>query len=198
MALIRCPECGKEISNKSPACIHCGYPIDSEANTTDEIEILLHDINNILNEKKSNTQLYKVLFKSFSSQKMYNKNRIKASIIVEAMLSRNCSEADSVNLNRRCVIFDGLTEANALKIQSVLNKYGCITEVSESDKTEVSRANKKIENLDIDNSVIKCPKCKSTAVTTGQRGYSLMFGFIGSDDTVNRCGNCGYKWKPIF
>lgn len=26
MALIRCPECGKEISDKAPACIHCGHP----------------------------------------------------------------------------------------------------------------------------------------------------------------------------
>lgn len=27
MALINCPECGKEISDKSNVCIHCGYPI---------------------------------------------------------------------------------------------------------------------------------------------------------------------------
>lgn len=27
MALIKCPECGKEISNKSTTCIHCGYPL---------------------------------------------------------------------------------------------------------------------------------------------------------------------------
>ena len=27
MALIRCPECGKEISDKASACIHCGYPL---------------------------------------------------------------------------------------------------------------------------------------------------------------------------
>lgn len=27
MALIKCPECGKDISDKSPACIHCGYPL---------------------------------------------------------------------------------------------------------------------------------------------------------------------------
>ena len=27
MALIPCPECGKEISNQAPACIHCGYPL---------------------------------------------------------------------------------------------------------------------------------------------------------------------------
>lgn len=30
MALIKCPECGKEISDKAPQCIHCGYPIAQE------------------------------------------------------------------------------------------------------------------------------------------------------------------------
>lgn len=25
MALVKCNECGKEISDKSPICIHCGY-----------------------------------------------------------------------------------------------------------------------------------------------------------------------------
>lgn len=42
----------------------------------------------------------------------------------------------------------------------------------------------------------KCPKCGSTSITSGQRGYSLLTGFIGSGKTVNRCANCGYKWKP--
>lgn len=27
MALIKCPECGKEISDKSSACVNCGYPL---------------------------------------------------------------------------------------------------------------------------------------------------------------------------
>lgn len=27
MALIKCPECNKEISDLSPVCIHCGYPL---------------------------------------------------------------------------------------------------------------------------------------------------------------------------
>lgn len=30
MALIKCPECGKEISDKSKSCIHCGYPIQQQ------------------------------------------------------------------------------------------------------------------------------------------------------------------------
>lgn len=35
MALINCPECGKEVSNKAVACIHCGYPITSNNAYTD-------------------------------------------------------------------------------------------------------------------------------------------------------------------
>ena len=32
MALIKCPECGKEVSDKSKVCIHCGYPIEENNN----------------------------------------------------------------------------------------------------------------------------------------------------------------------
>ena len=32
MALIKCPECGKEISNKAKQCIYCGYPLCSNDN----------------------------------------------------------------------------------------------------------------------------------------------------------------------
>lgn len=27
MALIKCPECGKEVSENAENCIHCGYPL---------------------------------------------------------------------------------------------------------------------------------------------------------------------------
>lgn len=43
---------------------------------------------------------------------------------------------------------------------------------------------------------VRCPKCGSTQITTGQRGYSLFSGFLGSNKTVNRCAKCGYKWEP--
>lgn len=32
MALIRCPECGNEISDKAEKCIHCGCPIKLQIN----------------------------------------------------------------------------------------------------------------------------------------------------------------------
>lgn len=34
MALIKCPECGKEVSNKALACIHCGYPLEAKKEST--------------------------------------------------------------------------------------------------------------------------------------------------------------------
>ena len=46
------------------------------------------------------------------------------------------------------------------------------------------------------NSKLRCPKCNSVNVSTGSRGYSLVWGFIGSGKTINRCGNCGHKWEP--
>ena len=29
MGLIKCPECGKEVSDRAATCIHCGYPFES-------------------------------------------------------------------------------------------------------------------------------------------------------------------------
>ena len=40
------------------------------------------------------------------------------------------------------------------------------------------------------------PKMQIHAVTTGERGYSIIWGFMGAGSTVNRCGKCGFKWKP--
>lgn len=37
MALIKCQECGREISNKSPACPGCGCPFIASAKTLDEV-----------------------------------------------------------------------------------------------------------------------------------------------------------------
>ena len=45
MALIKCPECGGTVSDKAPACIHCGYPLQetkpSSENTVNNYNIIL-------------------------------------------------------------------------------------------------------------------------------------------------------------
>ena len=43
---------------------------------------------------------------------------------------------------------------------------------------------------------ITCPKCGSSNVTEGTKGFSLMTGFIGSGNFRYVCKKCGNKWKP--
>lgn len=38
--LIKCPECGKEISDKSKQCIYCGFPLEEQEQTNDDICIV--------------------------------------------------------------------------------------------------------------------------------------------------------------
>lgn len=43
---------------------------------------------------------------------------------------------------------------------------------------------------------IHCPKCNSASISTGARGVNNFWGMLGASKTVNRCGNCGFTWKP--
>ena len=40
MALIQCYECSREISDKAPACPHCGAPAEEQPTQAEEVEIL--------------------------------------------------------------------------------------------------------------------------------------------------------------
>lgn len=62
------------------------------------------------------------------------------------------------------------------------------TNLKQQEQAQVSK--KEEENT------IHCPKCDSTAITTGARGVNNFWGLLGASKTVNRCGNCGYTWKP--
>lgn len=64
MALIKCPECGREVSDKAPACPHCGYPFSS---TVEKDDAQTQDKETIVEEK---------------SIKKKKKNRIVRIIIV--------------------------------------------------------------------------------------------------------------------
>lgn len=52
MALINCPECSKEISNKAKACPHCGYPLPTKEETIRKTEVKPKTANEIEHEKK--------------------------------------------------------------------------------------------------------------------------------------------------
>ena len=72
MALIKCPECGKKVSDKANACIHCGYPLNEQkedVGITDfhlrktsllDEDTLIHEIHKIADDVKKSMEEKKV------------------------------------------------------------------------------------------------------------------------------------------
>lgn len=77
----------------------------------------------------------------------------------------------------------GVRCSNCGQLKIVLEKH-------EGIKLEDNTSKNAEENLP------RCPKCNSTSITTGRRGYSIWTGLFGANKTVNRCTNCGHSWYP--
>ncbi|NLE89804.1 MAG: zinc-ribbon domain-containing protein [Dehalococcoidales bacterium] len=54
MALINCPECGREISDQVKACPHCGYPLESESENAQETQPQQVEITGVNLKKQGN------------------------------------------------------------------------------------------------------------------------------------------------
>lgn len=176
MSLITCPECGKEISDKSKQCIHCGFPIDSE-NTIDK------------------PKFYKIVLSSID-----NRQKIKVIKIVRELTYMDLTAAKQFVESLPQVLQKGLTIEECNNIQKLFKSVNALTMIKEDD--ESVEHNKFIEGIKIESvrtdtdDILICPRCGSTAVTTGSRGFSVWTGFLGSNKTVNRCGKCAYTWTP--
>lgn len=53
MALIVCPECNKEVSDKAPNCVHCGYPISKYKIQNYKIGHTTYDLSFVLDDQIS-------------------------------------------------------------------------------------------------------------------------------------------------
>lgn len=143
MALIKCPECRKEISDQSDICVNCGYPINNRNMC-------------IVNGVK-----YNLSFLLDDSE--YMEKLIKFVQITDCYFGDSSDEITKI------------IESNS--IPSYLN----------------IKTNKEFKE---EQSKVHCPKCNCTDIGVANRGYSLVWGFIGSGKTMNVCKKCGYKWKP--
>ena len=69
--LIKCSECGKEISNKSDKCIHCGYPLKFVVNKKEKTKAELVGLRVFLGII---TILLSLSFSSYCSNKLFQGN----------------------------------------------------------------------------------------------------------------------------
>lgn len=176
MALISCPECGNSISDKSERCIHCGYPIKEYIEKETPKETKQVDLSNricIINGRKYDlTEIYNITLDGEDPDKLMKKT-------IEGLTSLDRFHLRDAMRKLKCVppVFNSRDVLYEGKIMNYRKKEAIIAE---------KRAN----------SPVRCPKCKSTSIATTNRGYSLVWGFIGSGKPMNVCQKCGYKWKP--
>lgn len=175
MALIKCPECGNTVSNQATQCIHCGFPLDN-CEPSPTYSVIVEKVS--VWGDKDNLQVY--IMKITGDDFFASQDKIK-------------------RMSKSPYVFaSGLTELNAQRVKAKLVKCGCtVSVVEDSGYVEETVSENQIKLFyTIADDHIRCPRCNSTQVTAGKRGYSLVWGFIGSGSTVNRCAKCGNKWKP--
>ncbi len=120
-----------------------------------------------------------------------------------------CNEDDLIDNRNNCggtMIDTGIFFDEFILIRKISSEDAFLDAMVELKKKDIIEYNLKMSQFKAQlqqqtstsqtASTVCCPRCGSTNITAGQRGYSLLTGFVGSGSTVNRCANCGHKWKP--
>lgn len=176
MALIKCPECGKEISNLSEHCIYCGYPLKAN---------------------NDSTELYDVIYLGFPNNNIKYKNQIKLCACLMRLLNISLKEAKNIIDNPSSCIFSSIPKEKADWVVATIKPFICNVEIKKSIENIESEKSSILDKYMCNKeSTIICPKCGSNQISTGKRGFSLLSGFIGSNKTVNHCSKCGHSWTP--
>lgn len=112
----------------------------------------------------------------------YLKERFSLSLYEASELLKKCPVViiESTNFDSAMLIKEKLVSLGA----------GCVVEKFNPNRTNTELKDKYTDDL------LHCPRCGSTSVAIGERGWKITTGFIGSSKTTNRCGKCGYSWQP--
>lgn len=87
MSLINCPECGKEISDKSDKCIHCGFPLTKTKNKICIINGKEYDLSFVLDFYKDHPDEKVKLIGTF--RRMTNCGLKDAKDVIDKILETN-------------------------------------------------------------------------------------------------------------
>ncbi|MCD8377899.1 MAG: zinc ribbon domain-containing protein [Candidatus Gastranaerophilales bacterium] len=177
MALINCPECGKQISDKSSVCIHCGYPIST------------------MQEKENN--LFDMTINSIGGAK---------SFIVAVLKNFGIQKAEATKLldKNGSIILGGIKEENVQYIKEHFEADNCSVSFIPSKHTEPNPLNDTWYNYTYKfherrAHIPHCPTCGSTNIKTisftrKAVGVATLGIFSKSARSQFQCKDCGYKW----
>lgn len=115
MAMIKCPECGKEISNMSEVCIYCGYPIAKNAvqiveqqNQTNLVDLVGSEIDaGAISPIPQKVEAYDVMILEYDGLKLLAKNQLAS------VLNITKAQAADILEGLPCYIFDDIPRSEA-------------------------------------------------------------------------------------
>lgn len=178
MALIKCPECGREVSDKAAACIHCGFPLGQELSTKPLSNDTLKKI--VISNHEGLAILYHATVSVVRNVKGISEKEAKTYVENGSPITIN-----NLDYETACIINEKLTEA----FSKIPDTYGIESKIVDADEIAIFADTRKPK-------IPCCPKCGSTSIATVNRGYSVIWGFLGSGTPMNVCQACGHKFKP--
>lgn len=163
MSLIKCPECGKEISDKAEQCIHCGYPLKNNIN-------------------KSN--LFNLVLVSFGNEP------VKTIKIIRETTGLGLAEAKNVVDNVPCIFLKGLSYERCKEIQEVFNTCGATVEIAD-DNYDISCLKKNI-NIQPQVRCPFCNSTNVNKISGTKKAMSIIgFGILSNKIGKQwHCNNC--------
>lgn len=185
--LIKCPECGGSVSDKAPACIHCGFPLnDIHKENTCLVDGVEYDMTHF-------KELYHTLSKE-AQEGFYKKNIIRFN---------NPKQLYDINCPEGYLGLITITNEIERSIRERFNWYAQNNNAHLAYKFITTCIDHNFQYFEFNTAdipdpskTVRCPKCGSTSVTTQERGYSIMWGVLGSTKKKNLCQKCGYTWWP--
>ena len=167
MALIICPECGKEISDQSKQCIHCGYPISEiiTPHRTDERicivngkEIYLHFLLDNIETKEKFDRLVRTI---------------------------DCKGTTAIKIIKEV--------EETKKIPETLNFETRTQSLKRQEQEKLQRQQQEQANLP---KCPTCGSTNIRKIGSVERGTSIVaFGIFSKKiNKTFKCGNCGYTW----
>ncbi len=96
----------------------------------------------------------------------------------------DCKKKDIELASRDFAAYSALVEKRKVQAEETRKRQAAAAAAREAEKRRKA------------SEPVRCPKCGSTSIATTNRGYSLVWGFIGSGNPMNVCQKCGYKFKP--